>query len=134
MTAASRKKGEVLARTLAGNAFIDDLDAVIAEIRDLLIAKNKAYGDSALSPVRVFSKADPLEQIAVRIDDKLSRLMRGSAQATAIASEDTVQDLLGYLLLYKIAKRRSESTEAGPVADEQARPTSNDNVELEVTD
>lgn len=39
----------------------------------MLLAKNAAYGNSALEPVRIFSKADPTEQIRVRIDDKLSR-------------------------------------------------------------
>jgi hypothetical protein len=69
-------------------------------LRDMLIAKNKAYGNSALEPVRVFSKADPEEQIRVRLDDKLSRLMRGEA-----AGEDVEQDLMGYLVLLRIARK-----------------------------
>ena len=63
-------------------------------LKTLLLEKNKAYGNSALDPIRVFSKADPIEQIRVRLDDKLSRLARGSA-----AGEDVEQDLLGYLIL-----------------------------------
>lgn len=70
-------------------------------IGDLLIRKNAAYGDSALCPVRIFSKADTLEQIRVRIDDKLSRLARGSA-----AGEDVEEDLLGYLILLRVARKR----------------------------
>jgi hypothetical protein len=62
--------------------------------------ENIAYGNSALDPVRCFSKADPVEQIKVRIDDKLSRLMRGHD-----AGEDTITDLIGYLVLLKIAKK-----------------------------
>jgi len=69
-------------------------------LRDLLIAKNKAYGNAALEPVRIFSKASTEEQLLVRIDDKLSRLVRGSD-----AGEDVVQDLLGYLVLLRIARR-----------------------------
>lgn len=69
-------------------------------LKALLIEKNRAYGNSALDPVRVFSKASPEEQILVRIDDKLSRLARGSA-----AGEDVVQDLLGYLILLRVARR-----------------------------
>lgn len=68
-------------------------------IAEMLIAKNAAYGNSALDPVRIFSKADPAEQIRVRIDDKLSRLARGSA-----AGEDTVRDLIGYLILLRLAE------------------------------
>ncbi len=69
-------------------------------VEELLLAKNKAYGNSALDPVRIFSKADPVEQIKVRIDDKLSRLARGDA-----AGEDVEQDLIGYLVLLRVARR-----------------------------
>ncbi len=80
--------------------FEKELETVLDEIKKLLIAKNRAYGDSALDPLRVFSKADPIEQIRVRLDDKLSRLARGDD-----AGEDTQQDVLGYLVLLRIAER-----------------------------
>jgi hypothetical protein len=86
-------------------AFAADLDQVLGEIRETLIAKNKAYGSSALDPVRIFSKASTREQLLVRMDDKLSRLERGSA-----AGEDVLLDLLGYLLLLRIAELREERT------------------------
>lgn len=79
--------------------------AIVAEcnaLAEMLLEKNRAYGNSALEPVRIFSRADAVEQLLVRIDDKLSRLMRGSA-----AGEDVVQDLLGYLVLLRVAQRRS---------------------------
>lgn len=69
-------------------------------IAEMLIEKNKSYGDAALNPVRVFSKADREEQLYVRIDDKISRIQRG----TEFANEDTIDDLIGYLILLKIAK------------------------------
>lgn len=69
-------------------------------IADMLIRKNAAYGNSALDPVRIFSQADAVEQIRVRIDDKLSRLKRGSA----CDDEDTVGDLIGYLVLLRVAE------------------------------
>ena len=72
-------------------------------LKEMLLEKNAAYGDSALDPVRIFSQADPVEQIRVRLDDKLSRLARGSA-----AGEDVVLDLLGYLVLLRIAMRKGE--------------------------
>jgi len=76
-------------------------------LAQMLIEKNRAYGDSALSPRRIFSRADPLEQIKVRIDDKLSRLinMRGDVDSMG---EDVARDLLGYLILLMIARRRKE--------------------------
>lgn len=81
--------------------FIYDLDKVLNEVRQMLVQKNEAYGDAALNPVRIFSKADPLEQLKVRIDDKLSRLARGEN-----AGEDVVHDLLGYLVMYRIQMNR----------------------------
>jgi len=69
----------------------------------MLINKNNSYGDSALHPLRVFSRADPIEAIKVRIDDKLSRLTRGNGEDF---HEDTIDDLMGYLVLLKIARER----------------------------
>lgn len=77
----------------------DQIVATLARVQELLLAKNTAYGNSALDPVRIFSTADPAEQIKVRIDDKLSRLSRGHA-----AGEDVVLDLIGYLVLLLIAE------------------------------
>ncbi len=86
--------------------FEQEVTAVLWGIGEMLKKKNAAYGDSALSPVRIFSKADPVEQILVRIDDKLSRLARGMA-----AGEDVEDDLMGYLVLLKIAKMRRKREE-----------------------
>lgn len=72
------------------------------EIAHMLIKKNIAYGNSALEPVRIFSKSDAREQLHVRIDDKLSRIMRG----TAYVGDNDIDDLIGYLVLLKIAKER----------------------------
>jgi hypothetical protein len=72
-------------------------------LAEMLVEKNTKYGDSALDPIRVFSKADPVEQIRVRIDDKLNRLMKG----VGVEDEDTVSDLIGYLVLLRIAARRN---------------------------
>jgi hypothetical protein len=82
----------------------DQIDLVVGEIRDMLIAKNRAYGDSALEPVRVFSKAENIEQLYVRIDDKLSRVKRGHEYP----GDDTISDLIGYLVLLLVAKERDE--------------------------
>jgi len=70
------------------------------EIISLLLSKNESYGDSALRPVRIFSKSESTEQIRVRIDDKLSRMARGNE-----GGEDVVKDLIGYLILLRIAER-----------------------------
>lgn len=74
--------------------------ATTHEIAHMLIRKNIAYGNSALDPIRIFSKADAREQLHVRIDDKLSRIMRG----TEYVGDNDIDDLIGYLVLLKIAK------------------------------
>lgn len=77
-----------------------DISQVCDTIRELLLEKNRKYGDSALYPVRVFSKANILEQIKVRLDDKLSRLKNVQDDE----DEDVIADLTGYLILYQVAK------------------------------
>ncbi len=69
-------------------------------MKEILLAKNRAYGNSALEPLRIFSRAEALEQINVRIDDKLSRISRGSE----FGDEDTELDLIGYLVLRRVAR------------------------------
>ena len=69
------------------------------EIAEMLIKKNVSYGDSALSPNRIFAKSDSVEQIKVRIDDKLNRI----SNAEGYPGDNDVDDLIGYLILLKIA-------------------------------
>ncbi len=85
------------------------ISAVCTGIERMLLAKNEIYGNSALDPLRVFSKTDPIEQIKVRIDDKLSRLARGGDDLAAVCDSylDTVTDLIGYLILLLVAIERS---------------------------
>ena len=82
----------------------ESIERVMSGIQKMLIEKNRAYGDSALEPVRVFSKTDTTEQLYVRIDDKLSRVKRGHEYP----GDDTIFDLIGYLILLLISKERDE--------------------------
>lgn len=81
-----------------------DIAQICDEIRELLLEKNRKYGDSALNPVRVFSKASTMEQLKVRLDDKLSRLRNAQDDE----DEDVVSDLIGYLVLFKVAQMREK--------------------------
>ena len=69
-------------------------------VRDLLISKNASYGDSALNPANIFSKGNAIDSLCARIDDKLMRI---KARGITDETEDTVQDLIGYLILLKVA-------------------------------
>lgn len=78
---------------------------VCDEYKEFLIAKNLQYGDSAIHPVRIFSKATDEEQLLVRIDDKLSRLVRGNDSMEP--DEDIMNDLLGYWILLQVVRRKA---------------------------
>ena len=78
--------------------FVQLAERVCKGVFHMLVEKNRKYGNSALNPVRIFSKADTKEQLFVRCDDKLSRIKRGTED-----NEDTIVDLIGYLILIKIA-------------------------------
>lgn len=63
----------------------------------LAMDKNDAYGDSLFSPVEAFARdIDPATRIAVRLDDKVNRMVRG--QGREALGEDTVVDIAGYCL------------------------------------
>jgi len=82
--------------------FEENVFKVTNGLAEMLIKKNVKYGNSALKPKRIFSKASTIEQLLVRIDDKLSRI----SNQTDLEDEDVVTDLLGYLVLLKIAKEK----------------------------
>ena len=84
--------------------FKDEVYAVTNSIAELLISKNKKYGNSALEPKRIFSKASSTEQILVRLDDKLSRIANNNIDD----DEDVLQDMLGYLVLLRISYDNNE--------------------------
>ena len=74
-------------------------------IRDLLLTKNREYGNSALEPIGVFSALTAEQQIDVRIDDKLKRIQTVRQLDDVKIHEDTEQDLIGYLILKRVARR-----------------------------
>lgn len=83
----------------------DEIQKLIGEefdkLRDFVLEKNKKYGSSAIYPKRIFSTANPIEQLKVRIDDKISRLTNlGYNNA-----RDTAADLAGYLILLNVVEK-----------------------------
>jgi len=79
--------------------FKEDVQKVLFHLEEFLIEKNKNYGNSALEPLRVFSKLENSEGILVRIDDKLSRIKN----SIELRKNDVI-DLLGYLVLLCVQK------------------------------
>lgn len=92
-----------------------DITGVCDQIRLMLIKKNKSYGDSALHPLNIFFRGDAESALRARIDDKLSRLIHGDENHF---DEDAELDLMGYLVLLRIAKlrKRKEDRDVEPIS------------------
>ena len=101
---------------------------VCDEIKELLITKNEAYGDSALDPVRIFASSDPIEQIKVRIDDKISRISRGKNKDRI--PENDLHDLIGYLVLLDVAQRKVEVPKPEPFRLTFFRTPKNETIDI----
>ena len=89
------------------SASISESQESIAEIvdatKDLLLYKNRMYGDSALNPVGIFTKhiktvPANTASILVRLDDKLGRVKN----APALRIND-VSDVIGYCTLLLVS-------------------------------
>jgi len=74
------------------------------EIKEMLLSKNKAYGNSAFNPRRCFSKLGPEDRLRVRLDDKLARIDSGNEDL----NEDAILDMVGYLVLLLIQKESAK--------------------------
>ena len=99
---------------------LEEVQKLIAEecdmLKELLLKKNRVYGNSAIFPKRIFSAQSPIEQIKVRMDDKLSRIENMKISANKDAEvEDAYMDLAGYLILYRVAERIHRNEENGDI-------------------
>lgn len=81
----------------------------INKLYNMLCEKNRKYGNSALDPKRIFSKSSTIEQLNVRIDDKISRIASRQTDDT----EDAELDLIGYLLIKRVAIAMDKGLEDG---------------------
>ena len=70
-------------------------------MRDLLLAKNAAYGNSVFNKGIAYD-VQPLDAIKARINDKISRIHN---LGDADLEDDAESDLIGYLILLKVGKK-----------------------------
>lgn len=61
---------------------------------DLLVYKNRKYGNAALQPINIFYKGGANEAIDVRLDDKISRIKNAPEKR-----KNDLVDVAGYLVL-----------------------------------
>jgi len=74
------------------------IEKVCQGMAGFLKEKNRKYGDSALSPAKIFSKLSPGEGLLIRADDKINRIINSDE----LRKNDCI-DLCGYLVLIMIA-------------------------------
>lgn len=86
------------------NLGLSDSQKRIVEItegmKDLLLYKNKKYGDSALKPKHRFYKGDSTNSILIRLDDKIGRI---ESNTDELPSVNDVADIIGYLTLLLVS-------------------------------
>ncbi len=98
---------------VTGSPNSDDIIAECRNVCELLLTKNRAYGSSFCKPIHIFSKLDNVSAINARMDDKLARIKQA-----ADFSEDTEADLIGYLVLKRIAIRMENEKQSPPKESE----------------
>ena len=103
------KEDEVLSQDSVRKEILNQ----VKEIGTFLIEKNRKYGNSAIQPTRIFSKASDEEQIMVRLDDKLSRLQSGQCDD----DEDVILDIIGYLILLRTMRALKTSIKEEQVTE-----------------
>ena len=74
------------------------LDKELAEIKKVLLEKNRKYGNAALEPKKIFSQVEARERLNIRLDEKISRLL--SMQDDE--DEDILFDITGIYILRRI--------------------------------
>lgn len=74
-------------------------------IEEWLVTKNRKYGNAALEPIGVFCNLDSVERINARLDEKLNRIKNRQDDE----DEDPEDDLVGWLILKRIAARKAKT-------------------------
>jgi len=75
----------------------EKIEILFNNFKEFLKEKNRRYGDSALTPIQIFSKSDAGSQICNRLDDKLNRIKNAKE-----LKKNDVSDIFGYIALLLI--------------------------------
>lgn len=73
---------------------------ILSGMTDLLLYKNKKYGDSAINPKKIFYKGDSMNSILIRLDDKIGRVMSNTEEKPRV---NDVADIIGYCTLLLVS-------------------------------
>ena len=73
---------------------------ILSGMTDLLLYKNRKYGDSAINPKKIFYKGDSTNSILIRLDDKIGRVMSNTEEKPRV---NDVADIIGYCTLLLVS-------------------------------
>lgn len=76
--------------------FEENVNNIFNALKEVLLYKNKNYGNSALSPRNIFYKGDAKSAILIRLDDKLCRIISNKNSDPRV---NDICDIIGYLTL-----------------------------------
>ena len=92
----------------------NEISELCRTLENVLLAKNKAYGNSA-GQVPLFVKDATQETaIMVRANDKIRRLdnlLKNGGDENDESISDTIQDLAGYCILWLVERKRNRTGE-----------------------
>jgi hypothetical protein len=78
---------------------------IIEAMKDLLMYKNKHYGNSALEPIGIFYKGSAEDSIKIRLDDKLKRIANSKEEPKT----NDICDIIGYSFLELTKRAENEN-------------------------
>ena len=82
--------------------YSDKIKEECDSIKEMLVEKNNSYGNSVFMPLNIFGVEVSSEtSVLARIADKLKRLNN----LVSFNSEDSLFDLIGYLIILRIIRR-----------------------------
>jgi len=79
--------------------YSSEIEQAFDSVKQIVLEKNKRYGNSALEPINIFCKLNSSEGITQRLDDKLMRIKNSNE-----LRRNDIIDLMGYLGLYLVSQ------------------------------
>jgi len=73
---------------------------IVDSVKNLLLYKNKLYGDSAINPRKGWYKGDSVNSILIRLNDKQARIDNNPDPVPRV---NDVVDIIGYGILLLIS-------------------------------
>lgn len=81
---------------------LERIETICENLKETLIKKNKAYGNSAFETPLLCPLMSPGSAILVRLSDKIKRFnsLQNGANDNGESIKDTILDMAGYCVLY----------------------------------